>query len=155
MDTNDMQLSEHFSLNEMTRSDTAARKGINNIPPANMMVKLRDLCVQVLEPVRLHFGVPIRPSSGYRSPELNLAVGGAKTSQHPKGEAVDFEVSGVSNYDLACWIQHELVYDQLILECYTPGVPDSGWVHVSYRAGRNRKQAMTYVDGQYVPGLRR
>lgn len=148
-----IQLSQHFSLAEMIRSDTAARKGMDNTPPANRVVKLRDLCVMVLEPVRQHFGVPIRPSSGYRSPILNTLVGGAPASQHCDGEAVDFEIPGVDNYDLAAWIQHQLVFDQLILECYTPGYPRSGWVHVSYRAGRNRAQTFTYTGGHYLQGL--
>ena len=153
MNTNDMQLSRHFSLYEMIRSETAARQGIDNTPPENLVPKLRDICVQVLEPVRQHFGVPIRPNSGYRSPALNEAVGGSKKSQHGKGEAVDFEVPGVSNYDLAAWIRDQLIYDQLILECYTPGIPGSGWVHVSYRAGANRNRSMTYSGGRYLPGL--
>ena len=117
MEIKTFQLTTHFSLREMTRSQTAARKGIDNQPPADVVANLRDLCVQVLEPVRLHYGVPIIPSSGYRSPALNAAIGGAKNSQHCKGRAVDFEVSGVSNYDLAVWIRDNLVFDQLILEC--------------------------------------
>lgn len=149
----DTRLSAHFVLNEMIRSQTAARKGINNTPPDEVIPKLRDICVQILEPVRRHFGAPIRPNSGYRSPELNNAVGGSARSQHPLGEAVDFEIAGVSNYDLAAWIKDNLVFDQLILECYTPGVLHSGWVHVSYRAGNNRNRVMTYSGGQYLPGL--
>lgn len=149
----DTRLSAHFVLNEMIRSQTAARKGINNTPPDEVIPKLHDICVQILEPVRLHFGVPIRPNSGYRSPELNNAVGGSARSQHPLGEAVDFEIAGVNNHDLATWIKDNLVFDQLILECYTPGVLHSGWVHATYRAGNNRNRVMTYSGGQYLPGL--
>lgn len=153
MENKTFPLTKHFALHELTRSQTAARLGINNTPPANLVVKLRDLCVHILEPVRSHYGVPIMPSSGYRSPALNAAVGGSKTSRHPKGEAVDFEVAGVSNYDLAVWVRDNLVFDQLILECYTVGKPESGWVHVSYRAGVNRNQVLTYSGGRYLPGL--
>lgn len=153
MDTKEFQLTENFTLRELTRSQTAARKGIYNLPPQDVVHKLRDLCVQILEPVRLHYGVPIVPSSGYRSPELNAAVGGSKTSQHCKGEAVDFEVPGVSNYDLADWMRKNLILDQLILECHTLGKPHSGWVHVSYKAGANRRQVLTYSGGKYFTGL--
>lgn len=152
MDAN-IKLSPHFTLYEMIRSQTAVRKGIDNTPPADLVPKLRDICVQILEAVRLHYGLPFRPNSGYRSPALNTAVGGSKTSQHCKGQAVDIEIAGVSNYDLAAWIQDNLIFDQLILECYTPGIPGSGWVHVSYRAGANRNQVMTYSGGHYQPGL--
>ena len=81
--------------------------------------------------------------SGYRGEELNKAVGGSSRSQHCKGEAVDLECPGTSNYDVAKWIEDNLDYDQLILEFYTPGIPDSGWVHVSYTKGINRKQSLT------------
>lgn len=153
MDTENRQLSRHFSLDEMTRSRTASRKGIDNTPPEEVVMALRDVCVQILEAVRLHYGVPIRPSSGYRCAELNKAVGGSSKSQHCRGEAVDFEIPGVSNYDLAVWISDNLVFDQLILECYRPGNPNSGWIHVSYKAGVNRNRVMTYSNGVYQPGL--
>lgn len=153
METKDYQLSEHFNLRELTRSQTAARLGIYNLPSADVVNRLRDLCVQVLEPVRLHFMTPIMPDSGYRSQALNEAIGGAKTSQHCKGEAVDFEVPYVSNYDLAAWIRDNLTFDQLILECYIVGKPHSGWVHVSYKAGANRNEVLTYTGGRYLPGL--
>ena len=153
MDTNTRQLSKHFSLYEMIRSETAARKDIDNTPPEDLVPRLRDICVQILEAVRLHYGVPIRPNSGYRSPELNKAVGGSAKSQHCKGEAVDIEIAGVSNYELAAWIKDNLIFDQLILECYTPGIALSGWVHVSYKAGANRNRVMTYSNRVYQPGL--
>lgn len=153
MEPNDIRLSEHFTLGEMTRSYTAARMGIDNTPPDNLVGNLRDLCVQVLEPVRLHFGVPFRPSSGYRSRELNRAVGGAVMSQHCNGLAVDFEIPGVSNYDLAAWIRDNLVFDMLFLEHYTPGLPASGWVHVSYKAGSNSNRVMTYSNRAFQQGL--
>ena len=83
-------------------------------------------------------------NSGYRGPDLNKAVGGSATSQHCKGQAVDIEVPGVANYDVAEWIKDNLDFDQVILEFYTPGIPDSGWVHVSYNnTGEQRKSVLT------------
>ncbi len=149
----DMMLSEHFSLYELTRSETAARKGIDNTPTQRLAGKLIELCQVILEPIREQFGRPYRPNSGYRSPALNVEVGGSKNSQHCRAEAVDIEIAGVSNFKLAEWIRNNLVFDQLILECYTPGIPNSGWVHVSYRAGQNRGRVMTYSGGKYLSGL--
>ncbi len=149
------RLTNHFTLGELIYSETAERKGIDNTPPDEITEKLRYLCEQVLEPVRDHFGRPFRPNSGYRGTELNTEVGGSEKSQHCKGEAVDIEVPGVSNYDLALWVQGHLDFDQLILECYHPGEPRSGWVHISLKgAGEtNRGQTLTYSDRQYIHGL--
>lgn len=156
-----MQLSPHFHLSEFTRSQTATRRRIGNSPGAREIVALRLLCERVLEPVRLHFGGPVVISSGYRSPALNRAIGGSKTSQHSKGEAADFEIPGRSNHQVCQWIHHNLEYDQLILEFYTPGQPNSGWVHASYSAARLRGQSLTArrvrkwgrLVTEYVPGL--
>ena len=82
-----------------------------------------------MQPVRDNFGVTVI-NSGYRGPKLNEAVGGSSKSQHCKGEAVDIECPGTSNYAVASWIEQNLDFDQLILEFYIPGIPDSGWVHV-------------------------
>ncbi len=154
MNRND-KLSDHFTLGELIRSEMAERKSIDNTPPDALIPKLKRLCDEVLEPVRIHFGVPFRPNSGYRSPELNLAVGSSPTSQHCLAEAVDIEVAGVSNYDLAVWIRDNLNFDQLILECYTQGEPSSGWVHVSIKpnSAENRKKVMTFTNKSYLPGL--
>ncbi len=149
------KLSNHFTFGELIRSDTADRNGIDNTPPDEIIPKLKRLCDEILEPVRLHFGRPFRPNSGYRSPELNRMIGGSATSQHCLGEAVDIEVAGVSNYDLALWIKDNLQYDQLILECYRQGEPSSGWVHVSLKenATDNRSKVLTYSGGTYSNGL--
>jgi len=149
------KLSEHFTLGELIRSETAERKGINNTPPVEIIEKLKRLCEELLEPVRIHYGVPFRPNSGYRSVALNSEIGGSAKSQHCKGEAVDIEIPGVSNYDLAKWISENLAYDQVILECYHQGVPNSGWVHVSLKSdvGENRQVALTYSNRQYMTGL--
>lgn len=136
-----MQLSERFQLHEFLRSQTASRLGIDNTPTDTVIRKLQALCHNVLEPVRLEFG-PVRISSGYRSPALNKAIGGSASSQHCLGEAADFEVPGVSNLDVAQWMHRKLNYDQLILEFYTPGQPNSGWVHVSWRPNY-RNQELT------------
>jgi len=148
-----MKLSENFTLREMSRSSTASREGIDNSPRVSDVVSLRQLCIHVLQPIRDHFGV-VFVNSGYRSPDLNAAIGGSKSSQHMKGEAADIEV-GADNLELAHWIRDNLDYDQLISECYVTGNPSSGWVHVSYRSdGKNRKQDLTYRKGEgYSPGL--
>ena len=138
-----MKLSKNFSLAEFTRSQTATRRGIDNTPMGQHLEAAKTLFEKVVQPIRDHFG-PTRLNSGYRSPDLNKAVGGSKTSQHCQGEAADLEVPGVSNYDVAKWIEDNLEYDQLILEFYTPGIPNSGWVHVSYNHdGNQRKQSLT------------
>ena len=139
-----MKLSENFSLAEMIKSNTATRMGIDNSPSDEHLENLKLLCENVLQKVRDEHG-PVRVSSGYRSPDLNAAIGGSTASQHSKGQAADFECSSISNYDLAVWIHDNLDYDQLILEFYTAGEPTSGWIHVSYKDGGNRKQALTAV----------
>ncbi len=147
-----MKLSKNFSLAEFTKSQTAERKGIDNTPEGKHMDAAVALFEDVVQPVRDHFG-PTTINSGYRSPALNDAVGGSITSQHCKGEAADIEVPGVANADLANWIVENLEFDQVILEFYTKGIPDSGWVHVSYKAdGENRKSILTAsrVDGKTV-----
>ena len=152
-----MQLSKNFSLNEMTRSETALRHDLDNTPPPEAIECLRALCDNILQPVRDHFGKSVRVNSGYRHPNVNAKVGGSKTSDHCKGMAADIEIAGVPNHELAQWIADNLEYRQIILEFYTRGVPDSGWVHVSYNPDDNKKQLLTAtkVDGKttYLNGL--
>jgi len=149
------KLSEHFTLYELIKSDTANEEGIDNTPPEQLVAKLERLCTELLEPIRTHYGKAFTPNSGYRSCALNKAVGGSATSQHCKAEAVDIEVPGISNYDLASWIAGNLKYDQVILECYHQGEPHSGWVHVSLKDNNqdNRFAALTYSNGIYSNGL--
>jgi hypothetical protein len=148
-----MKLSENFSLAEFTRSQTAARLGIDNTPGEAAIEAMRALCKYVLEEVRVHFGRPVFISSGFRSPELNEMIGGKDSSQHKAGEAVDFEVPGVDNLKVAEFIRDNLIFDQLILEFYDPGTPNSGWIHVSIRGG-NRKEVLTRSRGVgYREGL--
>ena len=135
-----MELSKNFSLTELTKSQTAIRKGINNTPSPTHQENLKSLCTHVLQPVRDHFSRVVSVSSGYRSEALCLAIGSKTTSQHAKGEAADFEIYGLSNKELADYINKNLDYDQLILEYWKEEDPNSGWVHCSYRNGDNRKQ---------------
>jgi len=136
-----MKLSEHFSLEEMTKSQTALRRNLPNQPSEAQTEALVLLCENVLEPVRSHFSIPFTPSSGYRSAELCVAIGSSVSSQHAKGEAADFEVPSISNLELCTWIINNLDFDQLILECYTGG--NTGWVHCSY-VEDGRKEVLTY-----------
>ena len=134
-----MQLSRNFSLQELIKSDTAIRKGIDNNPNADQIEKLKLLCENILQPVRDHFG-RVKITSGYRSTELCQAIGSSVNSQHAKAEAADFECMGTDNAELADWIYENLDFDQLILEFYTPGEPNSGWIHCSYTSDKPRKQ---------------
>jgi zinc D-Ala-D-Ala carboxypeptidase len=152
-----MNLSPNFSLHELTKSETALRLDLDNTPDEQATENLRLLCEKVLQPVRDHFGKGVKVNSAYRSPESNAAVGGSKTSDHCKGMAADIEIPGVANADLAQFIMDNLDYTQLILEFYTPGIPDSGWVHVSYDPANLKKQELTAtkVAGKttYLNGL--
>ena len=127
-----MQLSKHFTLEEMTRSMTAVRKGIDNIPGPGEIKNLGDLCYEVLEPVRAHFDKPLSVSSGYRSEALCEAIGSKKTSQHALGCAADFEIYSVPNIKVAYWLTNNVDFDQCILEYYKPEDDQAGWIHVSY-----------------------
>lgn len=147
-----MNLSEHFTLAEMTRSATAVRKGIRNVPGEAETRALALLCENVLEPVRAHFGAPVRVTSGYRSPRLNVAVGGSATSDHCLGRAADFTVVGVSNIEVCRWIAATLNYKQLIYE-----FGEDGWVHCAYAGPPFKNDELTArrKGGRttYLPGL--
>ena len=148
-----MQLSPNFSLAEFTASATAKAQRIDNTPGPREIAAMQRLCANVLEPLRAHFRQPVRITSGFRSPRLNQAVGSSSSSQHPLGEAGDLEIPGIDNITVATFIRDELPFDQLILENYTRGQPNSGWVHVSYRAGRLRHDVLTYSRRTYFRGL--
>ena len=142
-----MQLSKNFNLVEMTKSQTATRKGIDNTPSAEHQGNLQSLCMHVLQPIRDHFSQVVTVSSAYRSPDLCLAIGSKITSQHAKGQAADFEIFGVSNKELADYINENLEYDQLILEYWTESDPNSGWVHCSFTESNKRRQYLkAYKD---------
>jgi hypothetical protein len=152
-----MNLTENFTLSELTKSETALRHDMDNSPPQEITSNLQALAVHVLQPVRDHFARGVKVNSGYRSPDVNAKVGGSRTSDHCRGTAADIEIPGVPNHELAEWIKANLPYTQLILEFYTRGVPDSGWVHVSYDPANLKKQDLTAVKegGKtvYLPGL--
>ena len=135
-----MKLTANFSLNELTKSQTAERKGIDNTPSTEHQENLKKLCENVLQPIRDHFEQVVSVSSGYRSPVLCAAIGSKSTSQHARGEAADFEIFGISNKELADWIHYNTNYDQLILEYWKESDPNSGWVHCSYSESNNRRQ---------------
>jgi putative chitinase len=137
------QLTEHFTLAEMVVSPTAKRLGIPNTPTPEHIENMRYCCEKILEPVRAHFGRPVTVNSSYRAPAVNRAVGGSKTSQHVNGQAIDFEIQGIDNKVVADWIGDNLEFDQVILEFYTKGDKNSGWVHASIKKeGGNRRQRL-------------
>lgn len=146
-------LSPHFSLAELTKSSTASRLNIDNTPDNAQIEALKLVALNILEPVRERYGA-FTPNSGFRCQELNSAIGSNANSQHTRGEAVDFELVGVDNYNLACWCQDNLKFDQLILECYD-GSPHSGWVHISYIGNKNRGQVLTISSKGIFEGLNR
>ena len=141
-----MKLSEHLDLSEVTRSESAKRNGISNMPTAEHIANFKLLAEKIFEPIRNHFRVPIIISSGYRSKELNASLKGASlTSQHCSGEAIDIDMDGsphgVTNRMVFDYIKDNLVFDQLIFEFGDVNNPD--WVHVSYEStGNQRKQVL-------------
>ena len=149
-----MQLSKHFTLEEMTRSMVASRKNIDNTPGAGEIKNLENVCYEILEPIRAHFDKPITVSSGYRSEALCEAIGSKKTSQHAKGQAIDFEINGVPNIQVAYWLTNNVDFDQCILEFYKPDDGSAGQIHCSYNEkGSNRKQILTFDGKKYTNDL--
>lgn len=133
-----MQLSKNLSLAEVVRSESAKRRGINNMPTAEHLQNLKELALNVFQPIRDHFKVPIHISSGYRSRILNNAVNGAAKSQHCLGQAIDIDVDGTSitNKQVFDYIKDNLDFCQLINEF------DYSWVHVSYDKNNNKKEVL-------------
>ena len=143
-----MQISDHFTLSELTKSSTAERMGIANEPGSTEVENLIMVCDQILEPVRNHYGIPFAPNSGFRCLQLNRAIGSSGNSQHVKGEAVDFEVPGIANKEVALWVMENCEFDQLILEFYKEDIPDSGWVHCSYTLSDDNRKSARVFDGK-------
>ena len=141
-----VRLSPNVTLGEMIRSDTADRRKLRNHPSPAQLLSMVALCEAILEPVRARFG-PVRVTSGFRifTPE----------SQHGRGEAADFEVTGVSNLLVARWIRDTLPFDQLILEAWAPGDPNAGWIHCSHRRAGGRRSVLRTPTGRapYHEGL--
>ena len=137
-----MRLSQNFTLSELCKSQTAERKGLLNLPDTDQIEALEKLCAYILQPIRDEFGSFI-VSSGFRSPALCVAIGSKITSQHTANNG---------NYELCKYIESNLPFDQLILECYN-GEPNSGWVHCSY-ADEGRRETLTYSKAKgYRQGL--
>ena len=140
-----MKLTANITLDELTKSQVAERKGINNNPNPAQIENLKALAVNILQPVRSHYDKPLIISSGFRCAQLCVEIGSKITSQHVADEgaaAADFEIPGVDNRELATWIRSELEFDQLILEFYRDNEPTSGWIHCSYSTEANRNQAL-------------
>jgi len=141
----DIRLSKNFLLSELCKSSTALRLGIDNTPTDQAIIdKLKAVTENILQPVRDHYGKPFVPNSGYRCLELNRVVHSKDTSQHRKGEAVDFELAHIPNVELAKWCRDNLDFDQLIFEFGSIKDGNAGWVHCSYvSSSKNRKQVLT------------
>ena len=148
-----MNLSKHLTLFEMTRSETAKRKGVSNEPTPQHIENMKVLAEKIFEPIRRHFDSPIYISSGYRSAALNKIVPGAsKTSQHSEGKAVDLDQdntgSKITNVEIFNWIKDNLDFDQLIWEFGNDRNPS--WVHVSYNTdGPQRGQVLKAKKGTF------
>jgi len=135
-----MQLTKNFQLSEFLVSQTAERLRLDNTPNAQNIANLKLLCEKVLQPIRDNFNKPVVITSGFRSVAVNRAIGGSTKSQHMQGQAADFTIPSIDNYQLAKWIEASLNYDQLILEFYTGG--NTGWIHVGY-SPRHLNQELT------------
>jgi zinc D-Ala-D-Ala carboxypeptidase len=138
-----MQLSNNLSLAEVIRSETAKRKGISNMPTPEHIENFKKLAINIFQPIREHFGKPILISSGYRSAELNKAIGGSSlSSQHCSGEAIDIDMDGtdITNKQIFDYIKDNLNFDQIIWEFGTDTNPD--WVHVSFSASKPQRKQM-------------
>ena len=148
-----MQLSKNFTLSELTQSQAATRLGLDNTPTPQVITNLTNLVKNVLQPLRELAGVPIVISSGYRSPGVNSAIGGAKNSEHMTGCAADFTIPGKTNKETAQLIINNFVFNQLILEFYRDDNPYHGWVHCSYSTSGNKKEVLHFDGSNYYPGL--
>jgi len=153
---NDIQLSGNFKLSELVKSDTAERLDIDNWPTDNDTIEaLRVTANRILQPVRMNYGISFSPTSGFRCLTLNRALKSKDTSDHVLGRAVDFEVPGIPNKDLAVWIRDNLSFDQVILEFWDGINPNSGWVHCSFRSEtENRNQCLTINKNGVFNGFR-
>lgn len=153
-----MNLTEHFTLEELSKSSTAMRLGISNTPGKDIIANLKALCENILEPLRAAWGAPIIVSSGYRSPKVNKAVGGSSTSEHMTGHAADIRTVSDSPEDnrllLKLLLSLNLPFRQLINE-YPDKNGAPNWIHVSYNPGHpNQKSMLTCKGGKYITGIK-
>lgn len=145
-----MIISEHLTLGELIRSESAKRAGLSNMPNAEQIENLKALAENIFEPIRNHFRAPIYISSGFRSAEVSALIkGAAKNSQHSRGEAIDIDMDGhshnITNADIFYFIKQRLQFDQLINEF------NYSWIHVSYtRNGKLRNQILDAVKENNV-----
>ena len=143
-----MQLSKNLSLNEVVKSNTALRRGIDNTPTEEHLKNLKYVAEKVFQPIREHFGVPIYISSGYRSQELNEAIGGSPRSFHSHGLALDLDQDGrnkgVSNADVFYFIKNNLQFTELIWEFGDENNPN--WVHVAIAPGREDEKKIKIAE---------
>lgn len=141
------KVTKHVNYSEVIQTNV---KGVNNEPTPIHMNNIIELLTNVFEPLRTHVGKPIKINSVYRSEAVNRAIGGSKTSQHCKGEAMDIDdtFGHMSNNDMGLWIMKNLVFDQLIFEKPING--KASWIHVSYKSnGMNRKQILVFDGKKY------
>ena len=141
-----MRISKNFTLKELTKSSTGERLGLDNsVKDQETLVNLCALTHNILQKVREEHG-RTTVNSSFRCLDLNRAIKSSDKSQHVKGEAADIECPAIDNLKLARWIASNVDFDMVLLEFYTQGIPDSGWVHVSYKAdGNNREKELTAV----------
>lgn len=152
-----MNLTKNFTLSEMTKSETALRLGLENQPDEQQLAALQTLAEKVLQPVRDYYNMGVKVNSALRTLPVNRAIGSKDSSHHVRGMAADIEIPGIPNAELAEWMVENVDFTQIILEFYTLGIPDSGWVHVSYVPDDLKKEVLTATkqNGKivYLPGL--
>lgn len=149
-----MNITPNFTLEEMTKSETARQRGILNQPNYQEINNLTKLCKELLQPIRDAYGKPITITSGFRNEALNRAVGGSSTSMHRKGLAADFVASDGKNkvlWDVIMKLHNEgkLPFDQLIWEKGTKSAP--AWIHIGLNENKMRNQILRYENNAYKP----
>jgi zinc D-Ala-D-Ala carboxypeptidase len=139
-----MNITNHVSLKEVSKSHTAIKNGIDNIPTGAHLLNIKELCYHVFEPLREWVGGAIKINSGFRSEALNNIIGGAKSSQHLANNGAAFDIDDTfghkTNKEMFEYIKDNLPYDQLIWEFGTNNNPD--WIHVSYKVTDNRREIL-------------
>ena len=150
------KLSDNFWLNEFTKSNTAVRNGIQNVPTEVEIQRLVVLCDNVLQPLREDINKIVSVNSGFRCLKLNRKLKSGDDSDHVKGFAADVEINGMDNFELAEWIVRKYDYSQVILEFYSNDSgddPNSGWIHVSYIPENLKREVLTIRKGETLLGL--
>lgn len=153
--TEKIYISPHFTMQEATKSNAAVVAAANNWPMSQQLINNIVLIARtVLEPIRSYYDIPFSPQSWYRSTEVNRIVGGVPTSFHTTGLAVDIELPGINNKELAIQASQLIDYDKIILENHVAVLYNSGWVHIQItNNGTNRRQLLSYSAGVYTTGV--